>query len=174
MYKLVNIKTQKETLCQKIQIENFDYYVSDEKININDWYYLPRTNNIHQCKEDATELNLERIVGTKKVIATNNPNIDISKVVDEVARLKFVYNEGGNKDVFTTGVLTGVEIGYNKSQETHPFSEEDMIEFLDWIRDNTVFDAAPTPYYRKSQERLSQKELLQLWKEQQPKIVYYE
>lgn len=31
MYKLVNIKTGQETICNKIQIENFDYYVSGEK-----------------------------------------------------------------------------------------------------------------------------------------------
>jgi hypothetical protein len=53
--------------------------------------------------------------------------------------------------------------GYNKSQETHPFSEEDMVEFA--------------VFYQKHQGRSLEywgKDLFKIWKEQQPKIVYYE
>ena len=50
--------------------------------------------------------------------------------------------------------------GYNKSQETNPFSEDDMIKFLEWYKNHLV--QYPT------------KELLQIWKDQQIKTVYYE
>lgn len=45
--------------------------------------------------------------------------------------------------------------GYNKSQETHPFSKEDMIEFA-----LEVATAPNTPYKTVN-------ELFQIWKEQQ-------
>lgn len=54
--------------------------------------------------------------------------------------------------------------GYNKSQETHPFSEEDMIEFHKWAFQQV----------RIKESDLTTKELLQLWKNQQCKIIYYE
>lgn len=41
--------------------------IDDSEIKKIDYYYLPRTNNIHQCKEDPTELNLERKFGVGKV-----------------------------------------------------------------------------------------------------------
>lgn len=31
IYKLINIKTKEEHLCDKVTIKGFDYYVSDEK-----------------------------------------------------------------------------------------------------------------------------------------------
>jgi hypothetical protein len=32
-YKLINNKTKEEHLCEKVTIDGFDYYVSNEKIN---------------------------------------------------------------------------------------------------------------------------------------------
>lgn len=37
-YKLININTKQETLCDRVTIGGFDYYVSDnEKPTINKW-----------------------------------------------------------------------------------------------------------------------------------------
>lgn len=47
------------------------------------------------------------------------------------------------------------------------FSEEDMIEFYKWVTEKHSVDI--TGKYSK----MSTKKLLQLWKEQRPKIVYY-
>jgi len=32
-YKLINLKTKKEHLCDKVTIDGFDYYVNGEEIN---------------------------------------------------------------------------------------------------------------------------------------------
>lgn len=48
------------------------------------------------------------------------------------------------------------------------FSEEDMIEFGDWMRNNPYVWNYPD----KLNDKRTTKELLQLWKEQKPKIVY--
>ena len=135
-YKLINTKTKEETLCDKVTIDGFDYYVSDAY--------------------------------GKHAIATNNPNIDIPKVVDEVERLAYEYensftNGEGNADVDFIA-------GYNKSQETHPFSDDDMIEFGDWVRNNPYIWNYPDKF----NDKRTTKELFQLWKEQQLKTVYYE
>lgn len=51
------------------------YITSDEEIKVGDWYYLPRTNSVHKCIEDPTELNLERRLGVAKIILTDNPDL---------------------------------------------------------------------------------------------------
>jgi hypothetical protein len=55
---------------------------SDEDIQTNDLYYLSRTNLVHRCEEDSTELNLEKRFGTAKVIAQQD-QIDFSALTEE-------------------------------------------------------------------------------------------
>lgn len=158
MYKLINTKTKEETLCEKVMIDGFYYYVSGKETKwaidennklVNLWFYP------------------EKLKGF--VLATNNPNIDISKVVDEVEKWLIIgiaeeENEANsNKEYNSTSFFNGIKLGYNKSQETHPFSEQDMIEFY-----NFAYNYGTSGDFEKPT-----KELLQLWEEQQHKIVYY-
>ena len=134
-YKLINSVTKIETICEKVTIDGFDYYVSDAY--------------------------------GKPAIATNNPNIDIPKVVDELMYkwelgLK-VANKSKTKN--KSAMRNGYVKGYNKSQETHPNSDDDMIEF--WIESHKIIMTQPSKSF-------TPEELLQIWKEQKPKIVYYE
>lgn len=155
-YKLINKKTGEETLCDKVTIDGFDYYVSDEKTLFSDGKtFVTKENIIHM----AYGYNY----GDKVVIASNNP-IDIPKVVDEVEEL-------ANQK--TLPHLRAVYIeAYNKSQETHPFSEEDMIEFVDWLFTDCS-ENGPFGFSCKG-NAYSNKELLQIWKEQKIKTLYYE
>ena len=61
-----------ETLCDKVTIDGFNYYVSDEEIKLND----PITDKyrVWFWRDDCS------LLGRKKVLATNNPNIDIPQV----------------------------------------------------------------------------------------------
>ena len=53
------------------------------------------------------------------------------------------------------------------------FSEEDMIEFLKFVENNYYFNSGC--WVNCETDKVThRKELLQLWKEQRPKIVYYE
>ena len=192
MYKLVNIKTGQEIICDKIQIENFDYYVSDEG------YFKHNDLNVPSDFSKVSDISITKIPdldivndsrnGYKKVIATNNPNIDIPKVVNEVEKIAdewFLIN-GYNQfdyihshripDAITTNKL--FKTGYNKSQETHPFSEEDMIEFAEWCQNqyfySTVEKKWSTEFKIYDGVLYTTKELLKIWKEQQPKTIYYE
>ena len=167
-YKLINKTTGEERICEKIVIEGLDYYVSDKMPNVGSPFYDKELN----CVAWRTDNSLVH-KNDVEIIATNNPSIDIPKVVNEVEIMANLYCKEMDR-LAESHDFNSFKYAYNKSQETHPFGEEDVIEFLNWIRDNTVFDSAPKPYHRKTQTRLSQEELLQLWKEQRPKILYYE
>ena len=56
-----------------------------------------------------------------------------------------------------------------KSKETHTFSEDDMIEFCEMIAWNMLGKTITESFVKSIS-----KEFLQLWKEQKPKIIYYE
>ena len=150
-YKLVNNNTKEEALCDKVTIEGFDYYVSDEKIHFG---YVWNT-ILEQIETMFKEKTFHDDL--KGVIATNNPNTAIPKVVDEVnldnllgewkyklglkeskdkADEKFEkgYSVDSVKDKISHrfGYVYGIKeaekrlvpiIMELKSQETHPFSE---------------------------------------------------
>ena len=62
------------------------YITSDEEIKEGDWYYLPRTNLVYKCKEDSTELNLERRLGVAKIILTTDQDLikdGVQAITDE-------------------------------------------------------------------------------------------
>ena len=196
-YKLIDSVTKVETICDKVTIDGFDYYVSDKFIedgrenfftydtlnckilHISHIKYFGNENNGRGNISNG-RASFKTFDGTSsglnhpEVIATNNPNIDIPKVIDEVeelalketlSQIDLIYNteqrKKDNKKTITVLYFEGLSLyktGYNKSQQTHPFSDEDMIEFSEWTKSNGK----------------ATKELIQLWKEQQPKIVYYE
>jgi len=177
-YKLINTETKEETLCDKVVIDGFDYYVSDEKSlsNNGDWY-LGYPNYDTLFKWEMTGIHEGKQVWINKVIATNNPNINIPKVVDEVERLAYEHCDKVIPKDVTRSLHYSFKCGYNKSQETHPFSEEDMIEFYRWLNKNSwqdYNDIKQGLFVNSYGVQKQDKELLQLWKEQKPKTVYYE
>lgn len=147
-----------ETLCDKVTIDGFDYYVSDEKPKLND-AVITAVGNIHYIKEDAKEF-IEYVSKLgKKVIATNNPNIDIPKVVDEVEKYSprniKIDNKIDYRISFTAEAF--FKEGYKKSQETHPFSEEDV---------RVIFRIAQTQKDYGDYKPYTFEEAIELWKSQ--------
>ena len=169
-HKLINKQTKEEHICQKVTIDGFDYYVSDTAIGYR--YGISKLYEVVEIKinYDATLY--------KGIICSTNPNIDIPKVVDEVKVLANLHKVNISEDWSKASFIKG----YNKSQETHPFSEEDMIEFANWIGeewspngrkecwDSNELNSTHEPKYLVD----GTKELLQIWKEQKPKTIYYE
>lgn len=163
-HKLINAKTGKEHLCDKIVIDGFDYYVSGEKPIKACIFYVDDVNQIRQAVVDDEEY-WDKRLGYKTVIASNNPNSDTPKVLDEIEMLA---KQNGFDWENTETSARRVFKKWYKSQETHPFSEEDMMNLIEWMQ---------TPAYLlniiDSSTIKSTQELLQLWKEQQSKIIYY-
>lgn len=164
-YKLINKQTGEEHLCNKITIGGFDYYVNDNNINDREWYYSHEDSDIYQAS--VSQVFYDGFEGkVQKVIATNNPNIDIPKVVDEVELLA----KKATKDVIGHNTTNEhcFNLGYNKSQETHPFNEEDMFEFVEFVTSNLMKHSDNMGRY------LGIKKVLQIWKKERPIKVYYE
>lgn len=153
-YKLINRITGEETMCSKVVIDGFDYYVSQiTYVDKSELFY----NTFDKTIQRST--NVQQAYWINKVIATNNPSIDLPKVVDAKILAK---NNFGNWRTIRQEI--GFIFGYNKSQESHPYSEEDMKSFGKFCAD----------YEYRCFGSKTQEEMLQIWKEQQPKIIYYE
>lgn len=170
-YLLKQNKEDKGIFCEKVTIDVFDYYVSDE-IQLG-------TNNVWVATKSRV-FKFEMFMGVIKsdmprlVIATNNPNIDIPKVVDEVEIVMSKYVINPNEHLWVKSVV-------RQFQSTYANSDEDMIEFNEWIVNNwspngrngcwdsIELNSKKEPKYLVD----STKELLQIWKSSQPKIVYY-
>lgn len=163
-YLLINQQTGEETFCDKVTIDGFDYYVSNEiQLGANNVWVATKSRvfkfELHMA---VIKSNMPRLI-----LATNNPDIDIPKVMNNYKTSEWLaadlygYDKNCKLPVNDIEVNSFIE-GYNKSQETHPFSEEDMKSF------GTHF------YTRRLQgieETIDQS--FQIWKSQQPKTVYY-
>ena len=161
-YKLINTTTKEEHLCDKVTIDGFDYYVNDETPEHDN--YITYKNQLFIIKNGDNEL----FHLSKKVIATNNPNIDIPQILEEPNEtlIHQIAADLGYR-MLPDDLEEGIKAGYKESQETHPFSEDDMVEFAEWIV-RMDWNELSILYEK------STKELFQLWKEQQTKKVYYE
>jgi len=190
-YKLINRKNNEETLCDKVTVEGFDYYVSDKLPKDQEvyWTYIVFDEPIVINKCNLPDGWFERLHGKinyKSVIATNNPSIDIPKVVDENNPKVMFERENplpNDNPTERTHGLVGIsgalsnwfearkwfQKGYNKSQETHPYSEEDILNLLDLIFDVTGKDEL----WDKVKDKTT-KELLTVWQSQRTETIYFE
>ena len=156
-YKLINRATNEAHICDKVTISGLDYYVSDEKPINGEPYYVD--NSLGERIETA-ETKPSGII--KRIICSNNQNIDIPKVINEVDYLYKNHKQTFIWEPATEGVFH-FKAGYNKSQETNPNSDEDMRSFGKFC----------TEYDYRLFGRKSYEELLLFWKSQQPKVIYY-
>ena len=169
-YKLINQKTKEEHLCDKVTIDGFDYYMSDNNC-IGRKYGISKLNELIEIgvHYDATLY--------REIVATNNPNIDIPKVVDNIEQMSYDFGKRNDTkrnnpyaDGFVAGCSFGFTNGYKKSQETHPFTEEDMIEFAEWL---SKIRYGQLEYFDDGNLKPFV-ELLQMWKGQRTITIYYE
>ncbi len=189
-YELINTKNKEEHLCDKVTIDGFDYYVSDENPSFEDEnkYCFSKERGLEKVSKASVDFLHKSfcVKKSKKVIATNNPNIDIPKVVDDYKNASWwaadLYGYDKNCELPTNDVEVNSFIeGYNKSQETHSNSDEDMVDFYEWCdtseeatifwKRNKVDPDMSGNHWKKIRE--NREKLLQLWKEQKSKIIYY-
>lgn len=189
-YRLINRKTGEETLCTKVVEGCFDYYYIDTIKNTG-YCYRTDTNSIHKTGALSSHyVGIENTGGVdiklcKEIICTNNPSIDIGQVIDEVDEwiiqtLKDANIQNG-EIVYKTAKLS-LKAGINKHSSTHTLSDDEVVEFLEW-KDKLhleyeigLMDRGFSMYMPKNGEikTVTSKELLQLFKEQQIKTIYYE
>ena len=172
-FKLINNKTKEETVCSLVTIDGFEYYVDDNEIIQKDFYIDFRSdgNKLEQFKTKEDWV-LVGICDSKKVITTNNPNIDMPKIINEFENLaeqdadKCEYYKHPNSDNGYYDHVEGFKAGYNKAKETYHFTVQDMLDFGKYCINNQLC---------KEENRYYQYwELLQIFKEQQIKTIFYE
>ena len=163
-YKLINIETREEHLCDKVTIDGFDYYEST-LARINGAYSISSDLKIVQVNHSLVQYWKAKEGG--RLIATNNPNIDIPKVVNEVFKLSFDYFV--SRDKIDEQSMYDFKEGYTKHQKTHPFSDQDLKEALeDFHKMNMAYLTG------KEDDNLDIEQFIKVWKEQRPKTIYYE
>lgn len=213
-YKLINLKTKKETICSLVTIDGFEYYVSNIKADkIDQWVVDMEYSGrplIYKTDKEFFEIGKEEFL----CVATNNLNIDIPKVIDVISYLALEntnskeenYIKNWNTDQFidyslpiflkdkeilhkdklklvirlnrSGDSMRGFKNGYNKAKEQYQYSEEDMINFMDfeseWLKHNKYRNASMDYKPYGNGETISRKQLLSIWKDQQIKALYYE
>lgn len=165
-YKLINKTTGEEHLCNKVTIGGFDYYVSDIDVILDGSSPFVYTKKDGIYKFEVIKAILDISDYPKIIIATNNPNIDCPQVVDEVEKIGSVAIQNSKKfsNSSKTDYTIGFIHGYNKSQETHSFSEEDIKSFGKFCAD----------YEYRIYGSKTQEQLLEIWKEQRVEVIYYD
>jgi hypothetical protein len=84
---LIHTKTKEEHLCNKITANGFDYYVSDEIPNDMDYYFAYSKFQDKYIIGQRISFDKNGYYKCKKIIATNNPNINIPKIVDKSSEI---------------------------------------------------------------------------------------
>lgn len=161
-YKLIHRTTNQETICEKVVVDGYDYYLGEEiELRMSNLkmgeFYIEHT----QIKPNRYSLFIrtddqDTIENSWKIIATTNPSIDIPKIVDEVKEATNVFDLNGWEQ-------RGYRLGYNKSQETHPFSEDDMMEFALFYKEH---QGQTVKYWGN--------DLFKVWTKERIKTLYYE
>lgn len=155
-YKLINNTTKEETICSLVTIGGFDYYVEDREPTashalLDNCYYI-FDNKLYKRK-------YSHHVDCKLVLCTNNSNIDIPKVIDEVNIIikNAFYDKKGDFKRSTIGAddwINGLKLGYNKAKETYQFTEEDIFGLKDLLQNTSplMFEVVARNYIRNLKE----------------------
>lgn len=173
-YLLKQNKEDKGILCNKVIIDGYKYYLyyNTEPKKIGQ-YYITKDNQVDIVKT-GKELG-------KPILCSNNPNIDLPKVVDEDNIINKIINEIlGFKVVRIqeTEFIIGLKLGYNKSQETHPFSLDDVKEIINlareqyWDVDNRGFSSSTEGDW--SFKYSTEDEIIQKYQETKVLTIFYE
>lgn len=174
-YKLINIKTKEETLCEKVTSEGYDYYVNNtNKVQIASMsvldFTVATTNPNSDLPKVIEEFNLDKQLGEWKYKLGLK---EAKEKADEKFENGYAVNSVTHKISHRFGYVYGVKEAEKrlvpiiielKSQSTYPFTEQDMIDFGLFCAEFVISD----------KEDKTKKELLDIWKDEQTKIIYYE
>jgi hypothetical protein len=148
-YLVKNVTTGEETLCEKVVVDGFDYYVSDsEPILESDIFMFP-DNFLERASRGFDGR------GLRKVIATINPSLDLPQVLGEVEELAKSEHSYNHKSVQEIGFRLGFVMGYKQAKETYSYTKKDLIDFKQ-----------QAPLILEQMCAATDEELFDIWKEQ--------
>lgn len=179
MYKLINQTSKQEFICEKIEIDGYEYYAYSEKSAfVKGAMFITIDNIIHS---NYGYNYLDRVI-----IATNNPSLDIPQIVDEVEEMAMIILKDKWSHLFTFGYpkkpyptnfeeyLKNTIKGYNKAKEQYTNTKQDMIEFAEWIKQNATTDQHFKQNWMTIDKRnLTTEQVLELFEKSRPKTIYF-
>ena len=174
-YELRNKNTGEKYLCEKVTIDKGDFYYVDkvvpfEELVFGRWYYSEKENDYNMFQSGQPK---ENYTDWKEIIATNASAIKLPQVIYDIEVFANEYCKEQDR-VGEYHDYYSYKEGYNKHAETHPYSEEDMVEFVEYL-DNTGYTQVTNGFWKSFNDEKGKttKELLQTWKSQQPQVLYF-
>ena len=169
-YKVKNTVTGEETICEKVVVDNHDYYLS-ENPKLDDYCYNPRTKEFFKVLDTTMIDGLNKNNDDYTVIATTNKSLDLPMVIDEVEELAEnharsmwgIYYDDIDEDCNETrgnNTINDYKAGYDKAKETYSYTKEDMVEFADKVR------AMVMSGYLGYDDIRTEEEMLDIWQDQ--------
>lgn len=136
-----------------------------------------KTSEVHICDKVVID-GFDYYVSGEIQIASNNPSIDIPKVLDEAYQLAFnfyesIKNDTGQKaqlpktDKELRAMEDGFIAGYKKAQEEHPYNKEDMLDLIQYMHSPAYF------FDTIDSSSITDEEILFLWKQQKTQTIYF-
>lgn len=169
-YKLINLETKEEFICDKVVIEGMDYYVNDD-IKSGDVtpYIMCYANNTYEICNTNNGIRESKLGLAKRVIATIIGNsIATPKITDEAYYLsqKASIVDRAKYDL-------GYMVGFTMAKGKYPFTEDDMIEFAEWLAENASSTLVFSKWLDGELVDRTTKELLDIWQEQRIETIYF-
>lgn len=183
-HRLINITTNEVTPCTKVTIDGFTYYLTNDipqagdftvDMNSGGTLILGLVKRIDEQENylsyhcyPSTVISLSYLDRQSKVIATDNPSIDLPQI-----RLVDIVETQAN-EMYTIAYTAykvrrdAFKTGYRQSQKTHPFTEDDMIDFLIFYKRTGLLEFNSTG----ENHGKTSAELLEIWKEKRMGVTY--
>jgi len=182
-YKVKNITSGEEVLCEKVVVDGFDYYIDKTKpIEVDKYYFsnqAPRKcikviagKYPYIYLNDNGEEVGDSIHWKGVIVATTNKSLDLLMVVDELKVFAEAYSRKTNGigyddehpnygDTLGECSIDDFTNGYLKAKETYSFAKEDMVELIQSLKDYTHESHNILGHDERESE-----EFFELWKEQ--------
>ncbi len=162
-FNLINKNTKEETICEKRSIGGVDYYVCDT-------YKVGELVLGKRRSSGQYECGLLSNREEKYVVPSSGDGFYTNHVKGIIAT-----NDIG---CFCNNINDGLRIGFTidkNHQEFNSYSEDNMFEFVKWVGDNNYYlkHQVNDMWYDDEYYIGSTKDILEMWKRQQVKIIYY-
>lgn len=187
-YIVKNITSGEESLCEKVVVDNQDYYVTGDDFHLknlqnNDLAYHWKSKEILTVLEytgitadwlclDGTKRDSYKL---KKVIATTKKYLDLPMVIDEVDYYSVIEQIATSTqpsniselNIWHEIVMKMCSDAISVPKETYFYTKEDMVEFVEYLN----IQYRDLEHTKALKEIGSVSELIDLWQEQRIKTI---
>lgn len=170
-YILKHIDSSEHIECSKVTINGFDYYVTEETGEVDDFV----TNGTQIARINVLTIDDPNKHLCRKIIATNDPKYGFStfhipQIIDEGKKYALEVfphtNEGDVEDCIDASKRNILALGFNKAKETYKWTDEDVKHFVkETLKDAKSSVIWSEEYYDHLAEKLINEKPKDIWYE---------